>query len=44
MQAYLDLARGWLSMGQFLSLPLMAVGLALLWFSRRAPTLATETR
>jgi phosphatidylglycerol---prolipoprotein diacylglyceryl transferase len=38
------LARGWLSMGQFLSLPLMAVGLALLWFSRRAPTLATETR
>lgn len=38
------LAWGWLTMGQLLSLPLMAVGLALLWFSRRAPTLAPEAR
>src|SRR5690606_17807947 len=34
------LAFGWLTMGQVLSLPLVAVGLLLLWLSRRAPTLA----
>ena len=34
------LAFGWLTMGQVLSLPLVAIGLALLWASRRAPTLA----
>jgi phosphatidylglycerol:prolipoprotein diacylglycerol transferase len=34
------LAFGWLTMGQVLSLPLIAVGLWLLWRSRRAPTLA----
>jgi phosphatidylglycerol:prolipoprotein diacylglycerol transferase len=28
---------GWLTMGQLLSLPLVAVGLGLLWLSRRAP-------
>lgn len=33
------LAFGWLTMGQLLSLPLVAVGLGLLWLSRRAPTL-----
>lgn len=33
------LAFGWLTMGQLLSLPLIAVGLFLLWRSRRAPTL-----
>lgn len=33
------LAGGWLTMGQVLSLPLIAVGLVLLWLSRRAPTL-----
>ena len=33
------LAFGWLTMGQVLSLPLIAIGLALLWASRRAPTL-----
>ena len=33
------LAFDWLTMGQVLSLPLIAVGLALLWMSRRAPTL-----
>jgi phosphatidylglycerol---prolipoprotein diacylglyceryl transferase len=33
------LAFGWLTMGQLLSLPLLALGLALLWLSRRAPTL-----
>jgi phosphatidylglycerol:prolipoprotein diacylglycerol transferase len=31
------LAFGWLTMGQLLSLPLIALGLALLWMSRRAP-------
>jgi phosphatidylglycerol---prolipoprotein diacylglyceryl transferase len=36
------LAWGWLTMGQLLSLPLLALGLALLWRSRRAPTLAPE--
>lgn len=34
------LAFGWLTMGQLLSLPLIAVGLALLWHSRNAPVLA----
>ena len=34
------LAFGWLTMGQVLSLPLVAIGLGLLWFSRRSPTLA----
>ena len=33
------LAFGWLTMGQILSLPLIAVGLWLLWLSRKAPTL-----
>ncbi|HEV2608098.1 MAG TPA: prolipoprotein diacylglyceryl transferase [Xanthomonadaceae bacterium] len=33
------LAFGWLTMGQVLSLPLIAIGLVLLWMSRRAPTL-----
>ena len=32
------LAFGWVTMGQLLSLPLIAVGLLLLWLSRRAPT------
>lgn len=31
------LAWGWLTMGQLLSLPLVGVGLLLLWLSRRAP-------
>jgi phosphatidylglycerol---prolipoprotein diacylglyceryl transferase len=34
------LAFGWLTMGQLLSLPLIAVGLALIWRSRSAPVLA----
>ncbi|KFN49288.1 prolipoprotein diacylglyceryl transferase [Arenimonas composti] len=33
------LAFGWLTMGQVLSLPLLAVGAVLLWLSRSAPTL-----
>ena len=33
------LAFGWLTMGQVLSLPLVAIGLVLLWLSRSAPTL-----
>ena len=33
------LAFGWLTMGQVLSLPLIALGLAWLWMSRHAPTL-----
>ncbi len=33
------LAFDWLTMGQVLSLPLVALGLVLLWLSRRAPTL-----
>ena len=33
------LAFGWLTMGQVLSLPLIALGLYWLWYSRRAPTL-----
>lgn len=32
------LAFGWLTMGQVLSLPLIAIGLFLLWLSRRSPT------
>ena len=32
-------AFGWLTRGQILSLPLVAVGLCLLWLSRRAPVL-----
>jgi len=34
------LAWGWLTMGQVQSVPLIAIGLVLLWKSRRAPTLA----
>jgi phosphatidylglycerol:prolipoprotein diacylglycerol transferase len=34
------LAFGWLTMGQVLSLPLVALGLFLLWRARNAPTLA----
>lgn len=33
------LALGWLTMGQILSLPLIAIGVFLLWRSRSAPTL-----
>ena len=33
------LAFGWLTMGQVQSLPLIVLGLVLLWLSRRAPTL-----
>jgi phosphatidylglycerol---prolipoprotein diacylglyceryl transferase len=33
------LAFGWLTMGQLLSLPLIALGLGLLWLSHRSPTL-----
>ena len=33
------LAFGWLTMGQVLSMPLILLGLYLLWLSRRAPTL-----
>lgn len=33
------LAFGWLTMGQVLSLPLIAIGLFWLWLSRRSPTL-----
>jgi phosphatidylglycerol:prolipoprotein diacylglycerol transferase len=33
------LAFGWLTMGQLQSLPLIAIGLLLLWLSRRSPTL-----
>ena len=33
------LAFDWLTMGQVLSMPLIVVGLALLWLSRRSPTL-----
>ncbi len=38
------LAWGWLTMGQVLSLPLILVGLWLLWLSRRAPTLEGVAR
>lgn len=37
------LAWGWLTMGQIQSLPLIAVGLILLWMSRKAPTLPLAT-
>jgi phosphatidylglycerol:prolipoprotein diacylglycerol transferase len=33
----------WLTMGQILSLPLIAVGLLLLWMSRGAPVLMPST-
>ena len=33
---------GWLTMGQLLSLPLVLLGLFLLWLSRRAPTLQPQ--
>lgn len=36
------LAGGWLTMGQVLSLPLVAVGLVLLWMSRRAPVVGSR--
>jgi phosphatidylglycerol:prolipoprotein diacylglycerol transferase len=36
------LAFDWLTMGQVLSLPLVALGLTLLWLSRRAPTLQPQ--
>ena len=36
------LAFGWLTMGQVLSLPLIAIGLIWLWMSRRAPTLQPQ--
>lgn len=36
------LAFGWLTMGQVLSIPLILVGLWLLWLSRRAPVLSTR--
>ncbi len=36
------LAFDWLTMGQLLSLPLVALGLFLLWLSRRSPTLQPE--
>ena len=35
------LAFGWLTMGQVQSIPLVVVGIVLLWMSRRAPTLNT---
>ncbi|MDE2258130.1 MAG: prolipoprotein diacylglyceryl transferase, partial [Xanthomonadaceae bacterium] len=34
------LAFGWLTMGQVQSIPLIVVGIVLLWMSRCAPTLA----
>ena len=37
------LAWGWLTMGQIQSLPLIAVGIILLWLSRKAPTLPLAT-
>ncbi len=37
------LAFGWLTMGQLLCLPLIAVGVWLLWLSRRAPCLRLQT-
>lgn len=37
------LAFGWLTMGQLLSLPLVAIGLFLLWLSRTAPVVAPAT-
>ncbi|WP_189457898.1 prolipoprotein diacylglyceryl transferase [Cognatilysobacter bugurensis] len=38
------LAFGWLTMGQVLSLPLIAIGLFLLWISRRMPVLTPEPK
>jgi phosphatidylglycerol:prolipoprotein diacylglycerol transferase len=38
------IAGGWLTMGMLLSLPLVAVGLWLLWLSRRSPTLSPMPR
>jgi phosphatidylglycerol:prolipoprotein diacylglycerol transferase len=38
------LAFGWLTMGQVLSVPLIALGLFLLWLSRRSPTLVPAAR
>ena len=38
------LAFGWLTMGQVLSLPLVALGLFLLWKSRGAPTLQPQAK
>ncbi|MEE7548324.1 prolipoprotein diacylglyceryl transferase [Xanthomonas sp. Kuri4-1] len=40
----LYVAFGWLTRGQILSLPLVAVGLLLLWLSRRAPVLQPVPR
>lgn len=37
------LAFGWLTMGQLLSLPLVALGLAFLWMSRRSPALTATS-
>lgn len=37
------LAFGWLTMGQILSLPLVVLGLVLLWLSHRSPTLKPVT-
>ena len=37
------LAFGWLTMGQVLSLPLVALGLFLLWRSRSAPVLQPQS-
>ena len=36
------LAGGWLTMGMVLSLPMIAIGIFLLWLSRSAPTLPTR--
>jgi phosphatidylglycerol:prolipoprotein diacylglycerol transferase len=36
------IAFDWLTMGQILSLPLIALGIVLLWLSRRAPTPAVQ--
>ncbi|HSS06503.1 MAG TPA: prolipoprotein diacylglyceryl transferase [Rhodanobacteraceae bacterium] len=36
------IAFDWLTMGQILSLPLILIGIVLLWLSRSAPTLATD--
>ncbi len=36
------LAFGWLTMGQVLSVPLVVLGLVLLWMSRRSPTVRPE--
>jgi phosphatidylglycerol:prolipoprotein diacylglycerol transferase len=34
---------GWLTMGQVQSVPLIIVGLALLWMSRRAPVIVPQS-